>query len=101
MRVPVGLSEIERSPFRDSDDYAFHHSGAILSSRGTSVTYSFGRCGASHASLAVSGPTPCLMRVPVDRRGLSEIERSPFRDSDDYAFHHSGVTLSSRGTSVR
>ena len=41
------------------------------------------------------------MRVPVDRHhGLSEIERSPFRESDDYAFHRSGATLSSRGTSV-
>ena len=36
----------------------------------------------------------------VDRRGLSEIERIFSVLSDDYAFHRSGATLSSRGTSV-
>ena len=41
-----------------------------------------GVCGASHASLAASGPTPCAMCVLVYRRGLFEIERSPFRESD-------------------
>ncbi len=29
----------------------------------------------------------------VDRRGFPEIERSPFRESDDYAFCRSGATL--------
>ncbi len=36
----------------------------------------------------------------VDRLGLSEIERSLSVLSDDYAFHPSGATLSSRGTSI-
>ncbi len=42
------------------------------------------------ARLPASGLTPCSMSSPL---GLSEIGRSPFRKSDDYAFHCSGATL--------
>jgi hypothetical protein len=65
-----GLSEIERSSFREgSDDYAFHRSGVTLLARGTSVTQTFGRCDASPVSSAASGLTPCSMSSPmsVDR----------------------------------
>ena len=36
------------------------------------------------------------VQSPVDRRGLSEIERNPFRESDDYAFHIGRHTIVAR-----
>ena len=43
----------------------FRRSGATLSSRGTSVTRTFGRCGTSSMSPAAFRPTPFPMRGPM------------------------------------